>query len=68
MAWSRHEHVTDYTTAALLWFESGCKGDFERFARAYKVEVPSALTAERLAKGKPPGPPAAFRHAAETEA
>lgn len=34
-AWSQHEHVADYTTAALKWFEAGCKGPFKEFADKY---------------------------------
>jgi hypothetical protein len=41
VAWAMHEHVSDYTTAALMWFEAGGKADFRALAAAYAVTKPA---------------------------
>lgn len=43
-AYSKHEHTSEYTTAALEWFESGAKTNFAQMAEKYRVAVPAALT------------------------
>ena len=52
VAQAGHEHVTDYTTAALMWFESGATGDFSQFATKYAVKYPALLTST-LQSGEP---------------
>ena len=42
-AYSKHEHTSDYTTAALSWFESGAKKDFNDIASVERIEIPAAL-------------------------
>lgn len=41
VAWAYHEHISDYTTAALMWFESGGKADFAALAARYAVTRPA---------------------------
>lgn len=60
LARAQHEHVSDYLTAALMWFESGGKDSFEALAKKYRVTKPALLTMTRQAAGAPPGPPEAF--------
>ena len=43
MAYAKHEHVADYTTACLLWFESDGKKDFDELAKKHAVTNPSKL-------------------------
>jgi hypothetical protein len=43
-AYANHEHTSEYTTAALSWFESGPSGKFEEFARREAIDKPAALT------------------------
>lgn len=43
VAYSKHEHTAEYTTAALMWLESGGKGSFEDLAAKHRVAVPAAL-------------------------
>lgn len=47
-AYSKHEHTSDYTTAALSWFESGPRRprdqqEFQDIVAREKVDVPAAL-------------------------
>ena len=58
VAQAGHEHVTDYTTAALMWFESGATGDFSQFATKYAVKYPALLTSTR--QSGEPTPAAAY--------
>lgn len=41
VAWAQHEHVADYTTAALTWLESG--GDFKELATEFAVTKPTGF-------------------------
>ena len=41
-AYAHHEHVANYTTAALTWFEGGARGSFADLAGRYEVATPSA--------------------------
>lgn len=43
VAYAYHEHVADYTTAALMWFENGGKSQFSDLAEKYKVTNPNAI-------------------------
>ena len=43
VAYAYHEHVSDYTTAALIWFEKDGKPQFSDLAEQYKVTNPNAL-------------------------
>lgn len=47
VAQAGHEHVCDYMTAAMMWLESGGKGNFEDLAKRYQVVKPSKLTMAR---------------------
>ena len=47
VAQAAHEHVTDYTTSALMWFENGATGDFSQFATKYAVKYPALFTSTR---------------------
>lgn len=58
VAQAGHEHVCDYLTAALMWLESGGKGNFEDLAKKYRVVKPSKLTMARY--GSEPMPAEAF--------
>ena len=40
-AYAKHEHVANYTTAALTWFEGGAKGSFADMAARYEVDKPA---------------------------
>lgn len=60
LARAQHEHVSDYLTAALKWFEAGGAGSFDAFVKQYRVTRPAALTMTRRAPGAPPGPPDAY--------
>lgn len=60
LARAQHEHVTDYLTPALMWFESGGKASFDELATKYAVKKPAFLTPTRQAPGAPPGPPEAY--------
>ena len=51
LARAQHEHVGDYLTAALKWFESGGKASFEDLVAKYRVTRPAALTMTRRAPG-----------------
>ena len=43
-AYSKHEAVSEYTTAALEWFEGGAKANFAPMANTYRVAAPASLT------------------------
>jgi hypothetical protein len=43
-AYSKHEAVSEYTTAAFEWFEGGAKTNFAQMAEKYRVAVPASLT------------------------
>lgn len=43
VAYARHEHISDYTTAALKFFESGGKADMKQLVDKYTVRVPAAI-------------------------
>lgn len=45
LAYSGHEHISEFTTAALEWFEAGARPNFAQLAEKHKVEIPAALTA-----------------------
>jgi hypothetical protein len=47
VAQAGHEHVCDYLTAALMWFEGGGKPSFEDLVAKYRVVKPAALTMAR---------------------
>lgn len=47
VAQAGHEHVCDYLTASLMWFESQGKANFEDLAVKYQVVKPSKLTMAR---------------------
>lgn len=68
VAQSGHEHVCDYLTAALMWFEGGGKGSFADLARRYQVVRPAALTMARQAAGAEPTPARAFAYGATVAA
>lgn len=42
-AYAKHEHVANYTTAALTWFEGGGKGSFADMAARYQVDKPASV-------------------------
>ena len=42
-AYADHEHVANYTTAALTWFEGGCKADFKSLAASLEVDKPASF-------------------------
>ena len=61
LAYGGHEHVCDFLTAALMWFEQGGKPDFAALASRFRVVKPSALTMARQVDGASlPTPAAAF--------
>lgn len=60
VAWSKHDHVCDYLTAALAWLETGGKANFDDLARRYRVVKPAALMATRYPDGTEPAPSEAF--------
>ena len=60
VARAQHEHVSDFLTATLMWFESGGKASFDALVKQYRVMKPALLTMTRQAPGAPPGPPEAF--------
>ena len=63
LAYGGHEHVCDFLTAALMWFEKGGKPDFEALVRRFRVVKPSALTMARQVDGAElPTPAAAFAY------
>lgn len=45
VAQSKHEHVCDYLTAALIWFENQGRGSFDDLVDKYRVSKPAALMA-----------------------
>jgi hypothetical protein len=51
VAEGRHEHVCDYLTAALAWFEQGGAPPFEALVAAHRVDKPALLTMARQAVG-----------------
>ena len=53
VAQANHEHVCDYLTAALAWFEEDGRPAFEGMVARHGVDKPS-----RLSVVAPPGPPA----------
>ena len=63
VAQAGHEHVGDYLTAALMWFEQSGKTNFTELVRKYSVVKPSALTMTRQQLGMEPTPAAAFAYA-----
>jgi len=44
VAQAKHEHVCDFLTAALAWFEQGGAPAFDSLVAQYRVTKPSALT------------------------
>jgi hypothetical protein len=44
VAYARHEQVSDYTTAAIKYLESGGKASMPDLVAAHRVDVPAALT------------------------
>ena len=40
-AYAKHEHVANYTTAALTWFEGGGKASFADLASKLEVDKPA---------------------------
>lgn len=65
VAWSKHDHVCDYLTASLIWFEKAGKPNFDELARKYRVVRPAALTMARQADGAEPTPAAAFAYGSD---
>jgi hypothetical protein len=43
-AYARHEHVANYTTAALTWFEGGARESFTDLAARYEVSAPATIS------------------------
>ena len=43
-AYAAHESVANYTTAALTWFEGGCKADFATLAASLAVDKPASFS------------------------
>lgn len=66
VAESDHEHVCDYLTAALMWFEQGAKTDFDALAKKYRVVRPALLTMKRQSGKGNPTPAEAFAYGNET--
>lgn len=62
VAQAGHEHVCDYLTAALMWFEQSGATNFTDLVRKYRVVKPSALTMERQLPGAEPTPVSAFAY------
>jgi hypothetical protein len=52
VAQAGHEHVCDYLTAALMWFEAPGAATFEELAQKYRVARPALLTMARYS-GEP---------------
>jgi len=42
-AYAEHEHVANYTTAALTWFEGGCKQNFNTLVSTLSVDKPASF-------------------------
>ena len=42
-AYAHHEHVANYTTAALTWFEGGCKQNFNSLVSTLSVDKPASF-------------------------
>ncbi|MBF0410068.1 MAG: carbohydrate-binding protein [Candidatus Riflebacteria bacterium] len=43
VAYARHEHVSDYTTAAIKYFESGGEDDMDELVEQYKVDITASM-------------------------
>lgn len=43
VAYAKHEHIADYTTVALKFFESGGKADVKDLLSKYTVRIPAAI-------------------------
>jgi hypothetical protein len=72
VAQSAHDHVCDFLTAALVWFESGAPGHqagFDRVAAKYRVTKPGLLRMTRQKDGSEPAPAQAYAYgsAAQTQ-
>jgi hypothetical protein len=65
VAQAGHEHVCDYLTAALMWFEAPGAATFEDLAQKYRVARPALLTMNRYS-GEP-APAEAFAFWTPTE-
>lgn len=53
-AYSKHDVVGDYVTAALRWLHAGAQGDLAQLAEEYIIRRPALLTADRLQPGEKP--------------
>lgn len=65
VAQSYHDHVCDFLTAALAWFESGAQGQqagFDKLAARYRVTKPALLRMARQKDGSEPVPAQAFAY------
>jgi hypothetical protein len=43
VAYAYHEHVADYTIAALKFFEAGGDASMDELVARYKVDAPAAM-------------------------